>query len=57
MFEKQELALIHRAISELAIKGSDSHVVSGLLNKVAEFHEAPPIPPVPEKSEKPKPGK
>tara|TARA_R110000765_G_scaffold314518_1_gene407326 strand:- start:157 stop:330 length:174 start_codon:yes stop_codon:yes gene_type:complete len=57
MFEKQELALIHRAISELSIKGSDSHVVSGLLNKVAKFHEAPPIPPVPEKSEKPKPGK
>ena len=44
MFEKEELQLIYKAISELTIKGIDSHVVSGLLNKVATLHEAPPKP-------------
>jgi hypothetical protein len=43
MFEKEELALIHKAVSELTIKGSDSHIVSGLLNKVAEIYSKPPI--------------
>jgi hypothetical protein len=45
MFEREELALIHRAISELTIKGSDSHVVSKLLDKVVVLHETPPTPP------------
>jgi len=41
MFEKEELALIHKALSELTIKGGDSHVVSVLLNKVATLHAKP----------------
>ena len=41
MFEKEELALIHKAISELTIRGADSHVVSGVLNKVAKLHAKP----------------
>jgi hypothetical protein len=45
MFEKEELALIHRAVSELTIKGSDSYVVSKLLDKVVVLHETPPTPP------------
>ena len=46
MFEKEELALIHKAVSELVIKGSDSHVVSRLLDKVVVLHETPaPTPP------------
>jgi|TARA_R110002096_G_scaffold318179_1_gene512597 hypothetical protein len=44
MFEKEELVLIHKSISELTIKGSDSHVVSVLLNKVAAEHAKPEIP-------------
>lgn len=45
MFEKEELALIHKAVSELTIKGSDSYVVSRLLDKVVVLHETPPTPP------------
>tara|TARA_R110002012_G_scaffold6274_3_gene28480 strand:- start:4141 stop:4302 length:162 start_codon:yes stop_codon:yes gene_type:complete len=41
MFEKEELALIHKALSELQIRGVDSHVVAGLLNKVATIHQKP----------------
>ena len=41
MFEKAELALMHKAVSELTIKGSDAHIVSGLLNKVALLHTPP----------------
>tara|TARA_R110000744_G_scaffold330795_1_gene436256 strand:+ start:249 stop:410 length:162 start_codon:yes stop_codon:yes gene_type:complete len=41
MFEKEELALIHKSISELTIKGFDAHVVSVLLNKVATEHAKP----------------
>jgi|TARA_R110000822_G_scaffold183996_1_gene323314 hypothetical protein len=44
MFEKEELALIHKAVSELTIKGSDSHIVSNLLNKVATQHAKPEKP-------------
>jgi len=52
MFEKEELALIHKAISELVIKGSDSHVVSTLLNKVVTMHESYNPEPIVKKSEK-----
>jgi len=38
MFKKEELALIHKAIAELTIKGSDSYIVSSLLDKVATQH-------------------
>jgi hypothetical protein len=41
MFTKEELALMHKAISELVIKGADSHAVSHLLNKIAEIHQKP----------------
>jgi len=41
MFEKEELALIHKALSELQIRGGDSHVVAALLNKVATIHQKP----------------
>tara|TARA_R110002012_G_scaffold81791_2_gene206944 strand:+ start:8072 stop:8248 length:177 start_codon:yes stop_codon:yes gene_type:complete len=44
MFEKDELALMHKAISELTIKGADSHVVSNLLNKIANNHQNPKTP-------------
>lgn len=40
MFEKIELELIHRSLSELTIKGADSHVVSLLMNKIAKKHAA-----------------
>ena len=53
MFEKEELALIHKAVSELVIKGSDSHIVSILLNKVVALHETPqPGPPSKAKAER-----
>ena len=38
MLVKEDLVLIHRALSELVIKGSESHIVSGLLTKVATIH-------------------
>ena len=38
MLVKEDLVLIHRALSELVIKGSESHAVSGLLDKVASIH-------------------
>lgn len=41
MFKKEELALMHKAMSELTIKGSDSYIVSGLLSKIAELHTPP----------------
>ena len=41
MFEKEELVLMHKALAELVIKGSDSHVVSALLNKIANTHTPP----------------
>jgi len=39
MFEKEELALMHKALSELVIKGSDSHMVASVLNKIIGVHE------------------
>jgi hypothetical protein len=49
MFEKQELVLIHRAMSELVIKGSESHVMSALLNKIVSNHTPPVSPEAPSK--------
>ena len=41
MFEKDELAMLHKALSELLIKGSDSPRVATLLNKIATLHTPP----------------
>jgi len=41
MFEKEELALIHKSLSELQIRGVDSHAVASVLNKVASLHQEP----------------
>jgi hypothetical protein len=41
MFEKEELVLIHKSVSELTIKGSDAHAVSNLLNKIVTLHTPP----------------
>lgn len=38
MFDKQELAIIHKAISEMTIKGTDAPKIALLLQKVAEQH-------------------
>ena len=38
MLAKEDLVLIHRALSELVIKGVESHVVSVLLDKIATIH-------------------
>ena len=38
MFTIQELALIHKSISELSIKGADAPIVAALLNKVTTEH-------------------
>jgi hypothetical protein len=40
MFEKEGLVLLHKAVSELVIKGSDAAQVASLLNKIATVHEA-----------------
>ena len=40
MFEKEELVMLHKAVSELVIKGSDAAQVASLLNKIATVHEA-----------------
>jgi hypothetical protein len=53
MFEKEELALIHKAIFELTIKGSEAHAVSQLLDKIVVLHTPPkPQPKSKLKSEK-----
>jgi hypothetical protein len=49
MFEKEELVLIHRAIAEWSIKGSDAHVVSKLLNKIVSNHTTSVSPEAPSK--------
>lgn len=43
MFTKEELVLMHKALSELTIRGADSHAVSHTLNKIAELHQKPPV--------------
>jgi len=40
MFDKQELAIIHRAVSEMSIKGSDAPIITMLLQKITEQHTA-----------------
>ena len=38
MFTQQDLALIHKAVSELAIKGADAPIVATLLSKITSEH-------------------
>lgn len=38
MFTQQDLALIHKAISEMAIKGADAPVIATLLTKITSEH-------------------
>ncbi len=45
MFTIQELALIHKSISELSIKGADAPIVAALLNKVTTEHTKMTNPP------------
>jgi len=52
MFTKEELVLIHKAIAELNIKGSESAQISLLLNKVADQYNAQPAPAKPVKMDK-----
>jgi len=46
MFTQQDLALIHKAISEMTIKGADAPVIAALLTKVTSEHTkiATPVP-------------
>lgn len=39
MFKIEELVLLHKAVSELVIKGSDAAQVASLLNKIVTAHE------------------
>ncbi len=38
MFTQQDLALIHKAVSEITIKGADAPVVAALLTKITSEH-------------------
>lgn len=38
MFEKQELAVIHKALTELTIKGGEAPLMAALLLKVQNAH-------------------
>jgi hypothetical protein len=38
MFTQQDLALIHKAVSEMTIKGADAPVIAALLTKVTTEH-------------------
>ena len=38
MFTAEDLAIIHKAISELTIKGADSPKIAVLLAKITEHH-------------------
>ena len=38
MFEKQELAVIHKALTELTIKGGEAPLMAALLLKVQDAH-------------------
>ena len=38
MFEKQELAVIHKALTELTIKGGEASLMAALLAKVQEAY-------------------
>ena len=40
MFSKQELAVIHKALSEVTIKGSDATAFAILMKKVIDAHNA-----------------
>lgn len=39
MFEKQELAVIHKALTELTIKGADAPLVAATLTKVQNSYK------------------
>jgi len=39
MFQIEELILLHKALSELVIKGSDATQVASLLSKIVTAHE------------------
>ena len=54
MFEKEELVLLHKALSELVIKGSDAAQVASLLGKIATLYE---VDAKPAKPSNPKSGK
>ena len=41
MFEKQELAVIHKALAELTIKGAEAPLMAALLTKVQEAYSQP----------------
>ena len=45
MFTIQDLALIHKSISEMTIKGADAPLVAQLLNKVTAEHTKMSNPP------------
>ena len=38
MLVKEDLVLVHKALSELTIKGSESYTIAALLDKVATMH-------------------
>ena len=38
MFETTELAIIHKAVSEMAIKGADAHAIVKILDKIVNAH-------------------
>ena len=40
MFSKQELAVIHKALSEVTIKGAEAPAMSMLMQKVFDAHNS-----------------
>ena len=40
MFDKKELAVIHKALSEVTIKGADAPAMTALITKVVDAHNA-----------------
>jgi hypothetical protein len=40
MFSKQELAVIHKALSEVMIKGAEAPAMAALMQKVFDAHNA-----------------
>ena len=45
MFTLQDLAIIHKAISELTIKGAEAPAITTLLSKITEHHSKLSNPP------------
>ena len=52
MFDTPELAIIHKAVSEMTIKGADASSIAALLQKIIDAHRDLETNPTPKKSGK-----